>query len=83
MSCLNSQEEVFVRQQQTAPLIDNQLLSIDRLAEYLDVPPATIRDWCYKRQIPFVKVGRLVRFIPSDVQRWLSERSHGNGHPKD
>ena len=66
-----------------AQLFDNQLLSIDRLAEYLDVPPATIRDWVYKRQIPFVKVGRLVRFHPSDVQRWLSERSHGNGHPKD
>ena len=69
--------------QQSTPLFDNQLLSITRLSEYLDVPIMTIRDWVYKRQIPFVKVGRHVRFSPSDVQRWLSERSYGNGHPED
>jgi len=83
MSCVNDMKGILVAAGHLAQLFDNQLLSIDRLAEYLDVPPATIRDWVYKRQIPFVKVGRLVRFHPSDVQRWLSERSHGNGHPKD
>jgi len=83
MSCVNSRNGILAAAGHLTQLFDNQLLSIDRLAEYLDVPTATIRDWCYKRQIPFVKVGRHVRFQPSDVQRWLSERSHGNGHPKD
>lgn len=64
-------------------LFDNQLWSVDRLAKFLDVPAATIRDWCYKKRIPFVKVGRLVRFKPSDVQRWLSEGSSEYGHPED
>lgn len=81
MGCLNSQKGISVPAEQSAQLIDNQLWSVSRLAEYLDVPVATVRDWVYKRLIPFVKAGRHVRFEPSDVQRWLSERSHGNGHP--
>jgi len=55
-------------------LIEN-LWSINRLAEYLDVPPATIRDWCYKRKVPFRKVGRHIRFVPSDIEEWLKNRS--------
>lgn len=81
MGCLISQEGIGLNGHETALLFDNQLLSIKRLSEYLDVPAMTIRDWVYKRRIPFLKVGRHVRFQPSDVQRWLSERSHGNGHP--
>jgi len=83
MGCENSREGIVLGGRKTAPLFDNQLWSITRLAQYFDVPIPTLRDWVYKRQIPFVKVGRLVRFQPSDVQRWLSERSHGNGHPED
>lgn len=83
MTCTNIEKGISMNQQSSTPLIDNRLLSIKRLSEYLDVPMMTIRDWIYKRQIPFVKVGRHVRFKPSDVQRWLTERSHGNGHPKD
>lgn len=81
MDCLNSREGISVSTEPPSPFIDNQLWSVPRLAEFLDVPVATVRDWIYKRQIPFVKAGRHVRFHPSDVQRWLSERSHGNGHP--
>lgn len=83
MSCFNAPKGIVVTTADLAPLIDNQLWSITRLAEYLDVPALTIRDWCYKRQIPFVKAGRHVRFKPSDVQKWLSERSYGNGHSKN
>ena len=68
-----------MEQQSTDQLIDNQLWSIDRLAQYLDVPAATIRDWCYKRKIPFVKAGRSVRFKPSDVEKWL-EQGGCSGH---
>lgn len=78
-SCRNN--NVSVGQQQSDPLLEN-LWSTKRLSEFLDVPAMTIKDWCYKRQIPFVKVGRHVRFRPSDVQKWLEERGI-YGHPKD
>lgn len=60
----------------SASFIDNQLFTIESLANFLNVSPATIRDWVYKRQIPFKKLGRLIRFHPLDIQKWLNERSH-------
>jgi len=71
-----------MNQQSSEQLIDNQLWSVDRLAQYLDVPVATVRDWCYKRKIPFIKAGRHVRFKFSDVEKWLEE-GEGDGHYKD
>lgn len=59
-----------------AQLFDNQLFTIENLSKFLNVSPATIRDWIYKRQIPFKKLGRLIRFDPLDIQKWLNERSH-------
>lgn len=61
-------------QLQLTPLFDNQLWSVERLSEFLAVPAGTIRDWVFKRKIPFVKAGRLVRFNPSDVHKWLENR---------
>lgn len=66
----------------SAPLIDNPLFTIESLAKFLNVSPATIRDWVYKRQIPFKKLGRLVRFDPLDIQKWLETRSY-NGNRGD
>lgn len=62
--------------------IDNPLFTIESLAKFLNVSPATIRDWVYKRQIPFKKLGRLVRFDPLDIQKWLETRSY-NGNRGD
>ena len=56
------------------PFFDNQLWSINRLAEFLDVPVATIRDWAHKRKIPFLKIGRHIRFQNSDIDVWLLQR---------
>ena len=79
MTCEKIGNEIRAHQQLSAPFIDKQLLSVPRLAEYLDVPVATVRDWIYKRQIPFVKAGRHVRFVPSDVLGWLSDRRKTDG----
>ena len=48
------------------------LLSIEELAEYLDVPVTTIRDWRTDGTGPCaIKVGGRVRFATSDVLTWL------------
>lgn len=59
---------------QETTLFDNQLLSIKKLSQYLDVPEATIRDWVFKNLIPYVKAGRLIRFVPQDIQDWLLKK---------
>lgn len=51
------------------------LLTIEALAEYLDVPVTTIRDWRTDGKGPCaIRVGGRVRFAVSDVLRWLAER---------
>lgn len=55
-------------------IFDN-LLTIQDLSLWLQVPDKTIRDWVYKRQIPFKKVGNLIRFVPSEIHRWIEERN--------
>lgn len=51
-----------------------QLLTLSELAMLWSVSPRTIRRWSATRSLPCVRVGRLVRFDPGDVSRWLSAR---------
>jgi len=45
------------------------------LAEYLDVPVPTIRDWRTDGKGPCaIRVGGRVRFAVSDVLRWLAQQ---------
>lgn len=55
-------------------LLENQLLTVEHLSKFLSVSELTIRDWVYKRKIPFRKLGHLVRFDPLDIRKWLNER---------
>lgn len=49
------------------------LLTIEALAEYLDVPVTTIRDWRTDGKGPCaIRVGGRVRFAVSDVLSWLA-----------
>lgn len=51
------------------------LLTVQDLADYLDVPVATIYAWRYRRQgPPGFRVGRHLRFRWSDVEQWISDR---------
>jgi len=49
------------------------LLSIEELAEYLDVPVATIYDWRVDGKGPCaVRIGRRVKFSISDINAWIA-----------
>ncbi len=51
-----------------------RLLSIGQLAERLGTTPRHVRRLIAERRVPFVKVGRLVRFDPDDIAAWLDGR---------
>lgn len=63
-------------QHPSAPLFENPLWDIKKISEHLLIPVKTIRDWVYKKSIPFHKVGRQVRFCPSEIERWILERKN-------
>ena len=47
------------------------LLCIDDLMGILKVTEQTIRKWIFKRRIPFVKIGKVIRFRPSQIDKWI------------
>lgn len=49
--------------------------TVTETAEFLNVSPKTIYDWVHKREIPFHKLKRLLRFRRSEIEKWLA----GNG----
>ncbi len=55
-----------------------KLLTVEEIAEYLQVKPSTIYQWTHQGFIPHVKLGNRVRFRLSMVDRWV-ERRENNG----
>lgn len=60
----------------TSSAID--LITESQAAEILGIAPGTLAVWrCTKRySIPFVKVGRSVRYSRKALQAWIDERTY-------
>jgi excisionase family DNA binding protein len=50
-----------------------QLLDVAEVAEWLGVEVVFVRRLVSERRIPFVKLGKYVRFVPDDVAGWVDE----------
>ena len=53
---------------------DGSLLTIDEAAKLLRVKRSTLYSWVHRRQIPFQKVGSLLRFRKDDLEAWLESQ---------
>lgn len=47
------------------------LLTIREAAQYLAVSVSTLYGWVWQRRIPFVKIGRALRFDPHDLTAFI------------
>lgn len=52
-----------------------QLLTAAEVADQLKVKEDTVYHWASKRKIPFVKVGRSLRFDQNKIDNWVNQRS--------
>jgi len=52
----------------------DRLLTIDDLAEWLQVKPRTIYQWVHEGYIPVIKLGALVRFDRASIIEWVKKR---------
>lgn len=51
------------------------LLSAQQLADYLNVPLATLYAWRHRRQgPPGFRAGRHLRYRKSDIDQWITEQ---------
>jgi excisionase family DNA binding protein len=52
----------------------NKLISLKTLAELLCVKESWLKSMIFKRKIPFVKVGKHIRFKEDEIQKWVEDR---------
>jgi len=50
------------------------LWDVAALAQRLGVSERFVRRLVHERRIPFLKIGKFVRFDPDDIADWLSDR---------
>jgi excisionase family DNA binding protein len=54
--------------------IERRYLGIDDFADYLGVPKGTLYVWVCKKKIPYLKIGKLLKFDLKEIEPWLKER---------
>ena len=59
--------------------MDERLMSIKELAEYLQLDLSTLYLWSQQGEIPAMKVGRVWRYRRSEVDDWLDRRRNRPG----
>ena len=59
-----------------------RLLSIVQVSQQLGVSVKTLYGWVCLRQIPYVKMGRLVKFDPRDISKWIETKKRLCSHVK-
>ena len=55
-------------------LSKKHLLNKTQVAELLGFKIYTIDAWVSQRRIPYIKLGRLVRFNPDEIEKWIEEK---------
>ncbi len=58
-------------------LNSGDLIKPDELARGLNVSRPTVYSWVRQQTIPYVKLGQLVRFDPTELSVWLKARRIG------
>ena len=48
-----------------------QLWTIEDVANYCRVKASIVKYWVHNREIPFVKLGKQLRFNPEDIRNWV------------
>ena len=55
-------------------MTEKRFIGVKELSEYLDTSDNTVRHWVFTRQIPYVKMGRLVKFDLREIESWVKDK---------
>lgn len=58
-------------------LIDDELISVDDLAEIIKIDKQTIYRWCKRKMMPHIRIGVTYRFRKKEIIDWLNKNSVG------
>lgn len=59
------------------PKLDGPLLTVDELADLLAVKPGWVYAAAREGQLPYVRVGKHLRFIRDDIEHWILKQRRG------
>lgn len=78
---MNAKQSIAYSNYVGQPNLFSELLDEKQAAKLLQVTPGTLSVWrsTGRYQIPFIKVGRLVRYRQTDLINWLESRLRNNG----
>ncbi len=51
------------------------LINVKQLSESTGLSVFTLYSWINQKRIPYVKVGRLVRFDPKKIEKWIEDKT--------
>ena len=49
-----------------------RLLDVKVTAELLGIKPVTLRLWISQKKVPYYKVGKSIKFKPSEIETWIN-----------
>jgi excisionase family DNA binding protein len=58
-----------------------QYLTVDQLAEVLQISPRTVHDWVSEDRIPYHKAGNQTRFLIGEIVQWTAGQWSGARQP--
>ena len=50
-----------------------RLMTAKQVSELIEVKPSTVYQWVHLEMIPYVKIGRCVRFKKGELFRWIDK----------
>jgi excisionase family DNA binding protein len=54
--------------------IEKRYLGIDEFSEYMGLPKGTLYAWVCQKKIPYLKIGKLLKFDLKEIEPWLREK---------
>ena len=53
----------------------SRLIGIQEAARYTGIKATTLYKWVSQRKIPYIKMGRLVKFDPVKLEEWIKQQT--------
>ncbi len=61
--------------------MEEKLITIKELANFLGVKNSWLRSKIFKNEIPYVKIGHHIRFRPEDIKSFIQKNIKGTSPP--
>lgn len=61
-------------------LPEKALLTFQETCEFLQIKASRLRTAIFRKEIPYIKIGRLLRFDPKDLKEWIERLKQNNGN---